>query len=167
VDGVQSTALEPSVRTRRTDRRYSGRFELAPCQINAASQHLLVAMVCGIAKVRRGPGQLESAAPGHPYIPATMSKERPVQQADIALASFNAGVCASATLSIGQFDSPANNDPDQMRLIPEFLAGAAMPRITGTSGRRGRRARSQRAELLAGCIFFLSDHAVPLRKVSG
>jgi hypothetical protein len=28
-------------------------------------------------------------------------------------------------LTIGQFDSHANNDPDQMKLIPEFLAGIA------------------------------------------
>jgi uncharacterized protein (DUF1501 family) len=58
-----------------------------------------------------------------PYIPSTMPKERLSQQADIALASFKAGVCVSANLSIGQFDSHANNDPDQMKLIPEFLAG--------------------------------------------
>jgi uncharacterized protein (DUF1501 family) len=58
-----------------------------------------------------------------PYIPATMPKERLSQQADIALASFKAGVCVSANLSIGQFDSHANNDVDQMKLIPEFLAG--------------------------------------------
>jgi hypothetical protein len=58
-----------------------------------------------------------------PYIPSTMPKERLAQQADIALASFKAGVCVSANLSIGQFDSHANNDPDQIRLIPEFLAG--------------------------------------------
>jgi uncharacterized protein (DUF1501 family) len=58
-----------------------------------------------------------------PYIPTTMPRERLSQQADIALASFKAGVCVSANLTIGQFDSHANNDPDQMRLIPEFLAG--------------------------------------------
>jgi len=58
-----------------------------------------------------------------PYIPTTVPKERLSQQADIALASFKAGVCVSANLSIGQFDSHANNDADQMRLIPEFLAG--------------------------------------------
>ena len=57
------------------------------------------------------------------YIPNTIPRERLSQQADIALASFKAGVCVSANLSIGQFDSHANNDPDQMRLIPEFLAG--------------------------------------------
>ena len=58
-----------------------------------------------------------------PYIPGTMPQERLAQQADIALAAFKAGVCVSANLSIGQFDSHANNDPDQMKLIPEFLAG--------------------------------------------
>ncbi len=59
------------------------------------------------------------------YIPTTIPKERLSQQAEIALASFKAGVCVSANLTIGQFDSHANNDPDQMKLIPEFLAGIA------------------------------------------
>lgn len=59
------------------------------------------------------------------YIPKTSPKERLSQQAEIALASFKAGVCVSANLDIGQFDSHANNDPDQMKLIPEFLAGIA------------------------------------------
>ncbi len=59
------------------------------------------------------------------YIPKSVPKERLAQQAEIALASFKAGVCVSANLTIGQFDSHANNDPDQMRLIPEFLAGIA------------------------------------------
>lgn len=58
-----------------------------------------------------------------PFIPKTSPKERLARQADIALASFKAGVCVSANLSIGQFDSHRNNDPDQMKLIPEMLAG--------------------------------------------
>lgn len=58
-----------------------------------------------------------------PFIPNQIPKKRLEQQAEIALASFKAEVCVSANLSIGQFDSHANNDPDQMRLIPEFLAG--------------------------------------------
>ena len=58
-----------------------------------------------------------------PYIPKTTPKGRLSLQADIALASFKAGVCVSANLSIGQFDSHGNNDPDQMRLISEFLDG--------------------------------------------
>ena len=59
------------------------------------------------------------------FIPNAVPKERMSQQAEIALASFKAGVCVSANLTIGQFDSHANNDPDQMKLIPEFLAGIA------------------------------------------
>jgi len=58
-----------------------------------------------------------------PFIPASIPKDRMAQQAEIALASFKAGVCVSANLSIGQFDSHNNNDRDQMKLIPEFLAG--------------------------------------------
>jgi hypothetical protein len=58
-----------------------------------------------------------------PFIPKEPSKERLPQQADIALAAFKAGVCVSANLSVGQFDSHNNNDTDQMNLIPEFLAG--------------------------------------------
>jgi hypothetical protein len=60
-----------------------------------------------------------------PHIPAETPKARLAQQAEIALASFKAGVCVSANLSIGQFDSHANNDADQMKLIPEFLEGIA------------------------------------------
>ena len=60
-----------------------------------------------------------------PHIPKQIPKTRLAQQAEIALASFKAGVCVSANLSIGQFDSHANNDADQMKLIPEFLEGIA------------------------------------------
>ena len=60
-----------------------------------------------------------------PYLPKTVPAARLAQQAEIALASFKAGVCVSANLTIGQFDSHANNDADQMRLIPELLAGIA------------------------------------------
>lgn len=58
-----------------------------------------------------------------PHISNNIPKERLAKQAEIALSCFKGGVCASANLSIGQFDSHANNDPDQMRLIPELLAG--------------------------------------------
>jgi len=60
-----------------------------------------------------------------PFIPKEIPRQRLAQQAEIALASFKAGVCVSANLSIGQFDSHANNDADQMKLIPELLEGIA------------------------------------------
>src|SRR5262245_3060637 len=59
------------------------------------------------------------------HVPKESPQERLSQQCEIALASFKAGVCVSANLNIGQFDSHQNNDPDQMKLIPEFLAGIA------------------------------------------
>lgn len=58
-----------------------------------------------------------------PFIPKSSPKNRLAKQADIALACFKAGVCVSANLTIGQFDSHANNDTDQMKLLPEFLEG--------------------------------------------
>ena len=58
-----------------------------------------------------------------PFIPKEPAKDRVPQQADIALAGFKAGVCVAANLSIGQFDSHNNNDDDQIKLLPEFLAG--------------------------------------------
>jgi hypothetical protein len=57
-----------------------------------------------------------------PFIPSDIPKDSLSQQAEIALASFKAGVCVSANLSIGQFDSHQKNDEDQMRLIPRFLS---------------------------------------------
>jgi uncharacterized protein (DUF1501 family) len=57
-----------------------------------------------------------------PHIPKSIPKDPLSQQAEIALASFKAGVCVSANLSIGQFDSHQKNDEDQMKLIPKFLA---------------------------------------------
>ncbi len=59
------------------------------------------------------------------WIPATLAKENLSQCADIALASFKAGVGVSANLTLGTFDSHTNNDVDQMLRIPELLAGIA------------------------------------------
>ena len=58
-----------------------------------------------------------------PFIKDKVPKGRLPQQSEIALSCFKAGVCVSANITIGQFDSHANNDHDQMNLIPEFLAG--------------------------------------------
>ncbi|MCH7728259.1 MAG: DUF1501 domain-containing protein, partial [Planctomycetes bacterium] len=58
-----------------------------------------------------------------PFIPKSTSKENLSNQADIALASFKAGVCVSANLNIGTFDSHKDNDTDQMNRIPTILAG--------------------------------------------
>jgi uncharacterized protein (DUF1501 family) len=58
-----------------------------------------------------------------PYFPKTPSTSPLGRQIDVALAAFKAGLCVSANLDISTFDSHRNNDADQMRLIPELLAG--------------------------------------------
>jgi uncharacterized protein (DUF1501 family) len=58
-----------------------------------------------------------------PYIPGSTPKENLCRQSAIALASFKAGVCVSANLNLGTFDSHKDNDTDQMKLIPKILAG--------------------------------------------
>ena len=83
-----------------------------------------------LPRVERSQGMLYSAQVNSkalrrvvPFLPKEPAKDRLPQQADIALAAFKAGVCVSANLSIGQFDSHNNNDVDQMNLIPELLSG--------------------------------------------
>ena len=131
----------PSLRKTRQRRRRRGQRAVAlprpvrprPHRAGAREEHAgprrAAAAAAGRARREhavRGPGQLEGAAAGRRRTsPTTIPKERLSQQAEIALASFKAGVCVSANLTIGQFDSHANNDPDQMKLIPEFLAGIA------------------------------------------
>ena len=85
---------------------------------------------CRLPRVERAESMLYAAQANSkalqrvtPHIPKTPSKERLNQQTDIVLASMKAGICVSANLTIGQFDSHNNNDTDQMKLIPEFLAG--------------------------------------------
>ena len=111
---------------------YHDRFALDRIEQTLAEQNQARAAEPRLPRVERAENMLYAAQLNSkalervtPHIPTKAPKERLSQQAEIALASFKAGVCVSANLTIGQFDSHANNDPDQMRLIPEFLAGIA------------------------------------------
>jgi hypothetical protein len=111
---------------------YHDKFALDRIEEALREQHEATAAQPRLPRTERGENMLYAAQVSSKalqrvtqYIPNTMPKERLSQQAEIALASFKAGVCVSANLSIGQFDSHANNDRDQMKLIPEFLAGIA------------------------------------------
>lgn len=111
---------------------YHDRFALDRIEAALSEHHAARAAEPRLPRTERGENMLYAAqvnskalARVTEYIPASVPKERLAQQAEIALASFKAGVCVSANLTIGQFDSHANNDPDQMKLIPEFLAGIA------------------------------------------
>jgi len=111
---------------------YHDRFALDRIEEALREQHEAAASQSRLPRTERAENMLYAAQVNSKalqrvtqYIPNTIPKERLSQQAEIALASFKAGVCVSANLDIGQFDSHANNDRDQMRLIPEFLAGIA------------------------------------------
>ncbi|HLW65226.1 MAG TPA: DUF1501 domain-containing protein [Gemmataceae bacterium] len=111
---------------------YHDKFALDRIEEALRKEHEATGMQPKLPRAERGENMLYAAQVNSKalqrvtqYIPNTMPKERLSQQAEIALASFKAGVCVSANLDIGQFDSHANNDRDQMKLIPEFLAGIA------------------------------------------
>lgn len=111
---------------------YHDAFALDRIEQALAEQHRAAASRPRLPRAERAENMLYAAQVNSkalervtPYIPKSIPKERLSQQVEIALASFKAGVCVSANLTIGQFDSHANNDPDQMKLIPEFLAGIA------------------------------------------
>jgi uncharacterized protein (DUF1501 family) len=111
---------------------YHDQFALDRIEEALKEQHAAVSDKPQLPRAERGENMLYAAQANSkalqrvvPHIPDKLPKERLAQQAEIALASFKAGVCVSANLDIGQFDSHANNDADQMKLIPEFLAGIA------------------------------------------
>jgi hypothetical protein len=111
---------------------YHDKFALDRIERTLRESHEASAALPRLPRAERGENMLYAAQVSSkalqrvtPYIPKTIPKERLSRQAEIALASFKAGVCVSANLDIGQFDSHANNDRDQMKLIPEFLAGIA------------------------------------------
>lgn len=111
---------------------YHDKFALDRIEQALKEQHEATGALPLLPRAERGENMLYAAqvnskalARVTEFIPKTVPKERLAQQAEIALASFKAGVCVSANLTIGQFDSHANNDADQMKLIPEFLAGIA------------------------------------------
>ena len=111
---------------------YHDRFALDRIEQALADQNAVSAKSPRLPRLERAENMLYAAQVNSkalervtPYILSSIPKERLAQQAEISLASFKAGVCVSANLTIGQFDSHANNDPDQMKLIPEFLEGIA------------------------------------------
>lgn len=111
---------------------YHDRFALSAIEQTLGEHHQTRANQLRMPRVQRGENMLYAAQTSSKslrrvteYIPQSLPKQRLCQQAEIALVSFKAGVCVSANLNIGQFDSHANNDQDQTKLIPELLEGVA------------------------------------------
>jgi uncharacterized protein (DUF1501 family) len=57
------------------------------------------------------------------YLPETFSDNRVGEQAQLAIAAFRAGVCVSANLSTGGFDTHGNNDAGQTASLSTLLTG--------------------------------------------
>lgn len=55
------------------------------------------------------------------WIPESLPSDSLRRKVEVALTGFVSGACCAATIGFSQFDSHANNDDDQMELIPEFL----------------------------------------------
>lgn len=111
---------------------YHDDFAIDRIERALADRHAAIATQPTLPRQQRAENMLyaaqlnsKSLARVTPHVPQEIPKARLAQQAEIALAAFKAGVCVSANLSIGQFDSHANNDRDQMKLIPELLDGMA------------------------------------------
>jgi uncharacterized protein (DUF1501 family) len=111
---------------------YHDRFALSAIEQTLDEHYQARAAQARMPRVQRGENMLYAAQTSSQalrrvteFIPSSMPDQRLCQQAEIALVSFKAGVCVSANLNIGQFDSHANNDQDQMKLIPELLEGIA------------------------------------------
>ncbi len=111
---------------------YHDQFALDRIEQALAEQHQATATMPRLPRQERAENMLYAAQVSSqtlqrvtPFISANVPKERLAQQVEIALAAFKGGVGVSANLTISQFDSHANNDRDQMKLIPEFLEGIA------------------------------------------
>ncbi|MCX4246133.1 DUF1501 domain-containing protein [Paraliomyxa miuraensis] len=57
------------------------------------------------------------------YLPETFSDNPIGEQAQLAIAAFRAGVCVSANLSTGGFDTHGNNDDGQTNALTRLLEG--------------------------------------------
>ncbi len=119
-DGVQGSPRHP----------YHDAFVLERIEKALADKHQAIQSSPRLPRTERAQNMLYAAQENSkilkrvvPFIPKTIPRERLSVQAEVALAAFKGGVAVSANLTIGQFDSHANNDAEQMKLIPELLAG--------------------------------------------
>jgi hypothetical protein len=59
------------------------------------------------------------------YLPAQLSGESLVRQAQIAIAAYRAGICVSANLSIGGFDTHGQHDQNHIPRLDDIYSGIA------------------------------------------
>jgi uncharacterized protein (DUF1501 family) len=84
----------------------------------------------GLPKIRQAMSTLFTSRSGSnelrrltEYLPETFSDNPIGEQAQLAIAAFRAGVCISANLSIGGFDTHGDNDNQQAQQLQTLLEG--------------------------------------------
>jgi len=84
----------------------------------------------GLPKIRQAMSTLFTSRSGSnelrrltEYLPETFSANPIGEQAQLAIAAFRAGVCVSANLSIGGFDTHGDNDAQQFARLQTLLEG--------------------------------------------
>jgi hypothetical protein len=93
-------------------------------------RHMAYAGKQNLPRIQQSMGMLFTARSGQnelkkltEYLPAELENSNLRRQAQIALAAYRAGICVSANLGIGGFDTHGNNDDQQFARIAEIWGG--------------------------------------------
>jgi len=94
------------------------------------ARHMAYAEKQNLPRIQQSMGMLFTARSGQnelkkltEYLPAQLEQENLRRQAQIALAAYRAGICVSANLGIGGFDTHGNNDQQQFARLAEIWSG--------------------------------------------
>jgi len=94
------------------------------------ARHQAYAQKQNLPRIQQSMGMLYTARSGQnelkkltEYLPDQLENSSLRRQAQIALAAYRAGICVSANLGIGGFDTHGNNDPQQFNQLAEIWDG--------------------------------------------
>jgi hypothetical protein len=94
------------------------------------ARHMAYAEKQNLPRIQQAMGMLFTARSGQnelkkltEFLPAQLENSNLRRQAQIALAAYRAGICVSANLGIGGFDSHGNNDGQQFGQLAELWDG--------------------------------------------
>lgn len=94
------------------------------------ARHQAMASKQNLPRIQQAMGMLFTARSGQnelkkltEFLPAQLENQNLRRQAQIALAAYRAGICVSANLGIGGFDTHGNNDQQQFARLAEIWSG--------------------------------------------
>ncbi|MDI1451657.1 DUF1501 domain-containing protein [Polyangium sp. 6x1] len=95
-----------------------------------SARHMAYAEKQNLPRIQQAMGMLFTARSGQnelkkltEYLPTQLENSNLRRQAQIALAAYRAGICVSANLGIGGFDTHGNNDDQQFDRLAELWDG--------------------------------------------